>query len=140
VPTNWPAVGAVDDPSTCRTPIAQWPAAGFRLCGIEPRADGHASISVIRDDQVDGRVGRRPLALLVRPAGAEAFTPAFILQGLVNPTQLPIGGSGVFVTDEPVVEGAQGGLEIVLAFTTGGAIPATLPGAEEPVGSVTVTW
>jgi hypothetical protein len=140
VPTNWSAVVAVDNPSSCQTPIAQWPAAGFRLCEIEPRADGRVRITVIRNEEVDQRVGRRPLALLVRPTGAEAFTPATMLHGLVNPTQLPTGGSGVFVTDVPLVQGPHGELEIVLAFTVGGAIPALLSGAEDSVAGVMVAW
>ena len=140
VPTNWSAVVAVDNPLSCQTPIAQWPAAGFRLCGIEPRADGRVRITVIRNEEVDQRVGRRPLVLLVRPTGAEAFTPATMLHGLVNPTQLPTGGSGVFVTDVPLVQGPHGELEIVLAFTVGGAIPALLSGAEDSVAGVMVAW
>ena len=140
VPTNWPAVVTVDHPTSCQTPIARWPAAGFRLCGIEPRSDGRIRITIIRNEDVDDRVARRPLALLARSVGMESFTPSFMLRGLVNPIQLPVGGSGVFVTDAPLIDGPHGQLEIALTFTSGGAIPAVLPGSEEPVGAVVVTW
>lgn len=139
-PLNWEEAAAAADPATCQAPLAHWPAAGFRLCGIEPRADGRVRVTVIRNETVDPRVAARPLVLLVRPAGSPDFVPAFLLRGLVNPTQIPTGGSGVFLTDAPVVTSAHGTLEIVLAFTEGGAIPAMVPGAEEPVGAVMVSW
>jgi hypothetical protein len=137
---NWPALVAVDSPATCLHPLATWPLAGFSLCAIEPRADGRLRVTILRTESPDERLLLRPLALLVRPEGAEGFVPAFMLRGLVNPSQIPAGGSGVFVTDEVVVSGPTGRVEIALTFTEGGAIPVDVPGMSEPTGAVSVQW
>lgn len=137
---NWTDAAALDNPARCQSPLAAWPAAGFRLCGIEPRSDGRARITVIRNDEVDARVAGRPLVFLARPLGAPEFVPAFLLRGLVNAMQIPMGGSGVFLTEAPVVDPEHRALEIALTFTDGGAVPAILPGSDERVGAVTITW
>ncbi len=140
VRASWPALITTENPASCREPIARWPLAGFSLCAIEPREDGRLRVTVIRNEGPDDRLLLRPLALMVRPGGTESFAPAFMLRGLVNPSQIPTGGSGVFVTDAPVVRGASGSVDIMLAFTEGGAIPVDVPGLDEPVGAVSVRW
>lgn len=135
---NWLEVNAVDRPMSCRTPLATWDAAGFELCGAEAE-DGRLRVTIVRNAPPDARLVDTPLAVIVVDPASGATVGASMLGGLIPVQHLPVGGSGVFVTDQPVA-GESGQADVAIVLPDGGAVPVTRPGSDEATPGARVTW
>ncbi len=124
----WRRVNAEERPAPCGEPLAWWPAAGFRLCGTNVRHD-NLHVTLFRDRMPKPELEGRSLGVVIRvPETGDTF-PAWVLSGLINPAQIPLGGSCVA---ESVVSLDAASIEIALVTLDGQLVPARIPTPDGP--------
>jgi len=75
-------------PAECVS-LARWPAAGLSLCTLERRADGRLGAVLVRDSAPAPDVSGRTLCVIA--GGASQPLELTLLEGLVNPRDIPVG-------------------------------------------------